>query len=457
MRTYELKKQAGVPLYEALYRAIRQDILSGALQPGQKLPSKRSLSAHLEVSKITVEGAYNQLLSQGYIRSEEKIGYFVENVQVQNCPQRTAQWEEQVVFSGVDLTGKATLEFPFSVWSHLQRQVMLDMGETLLASVPNQGVWELRQAIANHLADFRGMQVDPRNIVIGAGTDFLYNLVIQLLGTDKVYALEEPGYGKIRKIYESAGATWQSAYLDAQGIMPGSLQGAQVLHCSASHHFPTGLVTGMGRRQALLQWAYEQPQRYIIEDDYDSEFRFSARPVPAMVSMDRQGRVIYMNTFSRSLAPSIRIGYVILPDGLMAEFQKKLGFYSCTVSSFDQYTLARFLSQGQFEKHINRQRKRYKARRNRVLEIISNCPQAEKLRVLEQDAGLHFLLQVDTDLQEEQLAERWAQEGLKVRPLSSYYYGSQPQKQGACLVINYAGLQEADLNRLELAFFGLFG
>ena len=420
MRTYELKKQAGVPLYEALYRAIRQDILSGALQPGQKLPSKRSLSAHLEVSKITVEGAYNQLLSQGYIRSEEKIGYFVENVQVQNCPQRTAQWEEQVVFSGVDLTGKATLEFPFSVWSHLQRQVMLDMGETLLASVPNQGVWELRQAIANHLADFRGMQVDPRNIVIGAGTDFLYNLVIQLLGTDKVYALEEPGYGKIRKIYESAGATWQSAYLDAQGIMPGSLQGAQVLHCSASHHFPTGLVTGMGRRQALLQWAY-------------------------------------MNTFSRSLAPSIRIGYVILPDGLMAEFQKKLGFYSCTVSSFDQYTLARFLSQGQFEKHINRQRKRYKARRNRVLEIISNCPQAEKLRVLEQDAGLHFLLQVDTDLQEEQLAERWAQEGLKVRPLSSYYYGSQPQKQGACLVINYAGLQEADLNRLELAFFGLFG
>ena len=213
MLTYELKKSPGVPLYEALYRCIRADILEGTLKPGEKLPSKRALAQNLEVSKITVETAYNQLLSEGYITAKEKVGYFVDAADhaiPRNIPQ-LRQEEPSVSQPLLDLTGGGTEHFPFSVWSKLQREVMLDYGENLLLPMPNRGIPELRQAIAAHLAAFRGMLVNPENILIGAGTDFLYNLLIQLLGRDKTYAVEEPGYGKIRKIYAAGGVKAVSA------------------------------------------------------------------------------------------------------------------------------------------------------------------------------------------------------------------------------------------------------
>ena len=350
MLTYELKKSPGVPLYEALYRCIRGDILSGALRPGEKLPSKRALAENLEVSKITVEAAYSQLLSEGYICSREKVGYFVETVERRNpVPAAPALRPKEDAACLLDLTANGTEQFPFSVWSRLHREVMLDFGEALLAPLPNRGIPELRQAIAGHLAAFRGMRVDPENILIGAGTDFLYNLLIQLLGREKVYAVEEPGYGKIRKIYAAGGVKTVSAAMDDRGVIPESLGSADVLHISPSHHFPTGIVTPVSRRRELLDWA-NRGEKWIIEDDYDSEFRFDAHPVPAMQSLDDGGRVIYMNSFSKSLAPSIRISYMVLPAGLMAAFQQKLGFYSCTVPSFEQYTLARFLSRGFLQK-----------------------------------------------------------------------------------------------------------
>lgn len=450
MLTYELKKTPGVPLYEALYRCIRADILSGVLQPGEKLPSKRALAANLKVSKITVEGAYDQLLEEGYIRAREKVGYFVEAVERSQAeaPPRPGL-PEQSSAPEFDLTGNGPSQFPFSVWSKLQREVMLDLGEKLLLPLNNQGLWELRLAISEHLLAFRGMRVAPENILIGAGTDFLYNLLIQLLGRDKVYAVEEPGYEKIRQIYAAGGVQCVSAVLDEKGVSPAGLAQAQVLHISPSHHFPTGLVTPVTRRQELLAWAGEQPERYIIEDDYDSEFRFRARPVPAMASLDRVGRVIYMNTFSKSLAPSIRISYMVLPPMLMEQFQQRLGFYSCTVASFEQHTLARFISGGYFEKHINRMRKAYKTRRNRLLAALEKLPFADRLTILEQDAGLHFLVKVDTMLSDEALTDRFAQAGIRVRSLGSYYHGAVPQADRHCLVINYSGLREEQLTALE--------
>ena len=445
MLTYELKKSPGVPLYEALYRCIREDILSGTLRPDEKLPSKRALAQNLEVSKITVETAYIQLLSEGYIRSQEKVGYFVEAVERQarpqsgGAPRKDASRREYLL----DLTANGTEQFPFSVWSKLQREVMLDYGEQLLLPLPNQGIPELRQAIAGHLAAFRGMHVAPENILIGAGTDFLYNLLIQLLGRDKVYAVEEPGYGKIRKIYAAGGVRCVSAPMDSQGVIPDSLENADVLHFSPSHHFPTGLVTPVSRRLELLNWAREG--KWIIEDDYDSEFRFDAHPKPAMQSLDFDGRVIYMNTFSKSLAPSIRISYMVLPPALMAEFQRRLGFYSCTVPSFEQYTLARFLSRGYFEKHINRMRKFYKNRRNTVVSALENCAFSNRLTILEQDAGLHFLLKVDTEETDSALTERLDSAGVRVKALSEYYH-DHPEDQH-CLVVNYSGLKEEALER----------
>ena len=443
MLTYELKKSPGVPLYEALYRCIREDILSGALAPGEKLPSKRALAQNLEVSKITVETAYSQLLSEGYIRAQEKVGYFVETVERHSRPEHreAAPGTEEKQRWLLDLTANGTEHFPFSVWSRLQREVMLDYGQQLLAPLPNQGIPELRQAISEHLGAFRGMHVDPDYILIGAGTDFLYNLLIQLLGRDKTYAVEEPGYGKIRMVYGAAGVACVSALMDEKGVRPDSLTEADVLHCSPSHHFPSGLVTPVSRRLELLDWAKEG--RWIIEDDYDSEFRFDAHPKPAMQSLDFSGRVIYMNTFSKSLAPSIRISYMVLPRALMEEFRRRLGFYSCTVPSFEQYTLARFLSRGHFEKHINRMRKFYKNRRNAVVSLLENCTFSSRLTILEQDAGLHFLLKVDTPISDRELTERLARGGIRVKALSDYYHEGSEDRH--CLVVNYSGLKEETL------------
>lgn len=456
MLTYELKKGPGVPLYEALYRCIRADILSGRLSPGEKLPSKRTLAENLKVSKITVEGAYDQLLSEGYICSVEKVGYFVEALPTGYAApviqerQKPTSFDENPEDKFVDLTANGSATFPFSAWSKLQRQVVLDVGQGLLAPLPNQGLLQLRQAISVHLLQFRGMVVSPRNILIGAGTDFLYNLLMQLLGREKVYAVEEPGYGKIRRIYAAGGVRCVGAPMDGQGVLPDRLGPAQVLHISPSHHFPTGIVTPAGRRLALLNWAKAQPDRWIIEDDYDTEFRFSAHPMAAMQSMDPD-RVIYMNTFSKTLTPSIRISYMVLPEALMDRFQQELGFYSCTVASFEQHTLARFLEQGQFEKHINRMRKLYRSRRNRVLSVITGCPQAEKMAVLEQNAGLHFLLRVDTALSDKVLTERFEAAGILVRSLGSYCHEGIAREDTHTLVINYSGLSDTDIKKLETA------
>lgn len=444
MLTYELKKAPGMPLYEDLYRQIREDILTGVLRPGEKLPSKRALAQNLEVGKITVEAAYTQLLSEGYITSREKIGYFVEKSE-RPWPGAEKPARSPVVNPApealLDLTANGTGQFPFSVWIRLQRAVILDYGKKLLLPLPNQGVWELREAIAEHLAAFRGMVAAPENILIGAGTDFLYNLLIQLLGQDKVYAVEEPGYDKTRRIYGASGVRCINVPMDESGVRPDGLGGAQVLHITPSHHFPTGIVMPVQRRRELLDWA--AGDRWIIEDDYDSEFRFRGHPKPAMYSLDPR-RVIYMNTFSKSLAPSIRISYMVLPEDLMAEFRRKLGFYSCTVPSFEQYTLARFLKEGYFEKHINRMRKFYQSRRNRVIQQIQTIPGGEKLTILEQDAGLHFLVKVDTEKSDRELTEYLLDRGIRVQTLSSYYAEPTPES-AHFLVINYSGLDEEKL------------
>ena len=450
MLTYLLKKAPGVPLYEALYRCIRSDILSGALRPGEKLPSKRALAAHLKVSKITVEGAYDQLLEEGYLRSVEKVGYFVEKTDrpapVQPVPPAQPEKEAGPEFR-IDLTANGTNRFPFSVWSRLQREVLQDLGEDLLKPMPNQGLFSLRQAIAEHLAGFRGLRVRPENILVGAGTDFLYNLLVQLLGRDRVFAMEEPGYDKIREIYGAAGVRCLSAELDSEGVRPEALSGAQVLHISPAHHFPTGRITSVRRRRQLLQWAEEQPDRCIIEDDYDSEFRFGSHPLPTMASLDRSGKVIYMNSFSKSLAPSIRLGYMVLPDPLMKKFRDTLSFYSCTVPSFEQEVLARFLSRGFFEKHLNRMRKFYRQQRNRTAAAFEACPE---FSIHEENAGLHFLVKADVRLSDRALVDTFAGAGIKIRTLGSYYHGPVPDEARHALVVNYSALRESQLTELEL-------
>lgn len=461
MLTYHLEQQK-MPLYETLYRCIREDILAGRLRPGEKLPSKRALADHLKISKVTVENAYTQLAAEGYITSREKVGYFVESL-TEAAPPPSAPPEPKAPppepLWAADLTSNSLRAeaFPFSVWSKLLREVMLDFGEELLRPMPMNGAALLRQAIADFLYGYRSMSVSPEQILVGAGTDFLYNLLIQLLGREKCYAVEDPGYGKIRQVYEAAGVRCIPVALDQDGVRVDSLRDADVVHLSPSHHFPTGIVTPIGRRQSLLEWAEAAPGRYLIEDDYDSEFRLSGRPIPPLQSIDRQGKVIYLNSFTKSIAPSMRISFLVLPAPLMERFRNRLGFYACTVPSFEQYTLARFLSQGYFEKHINRMKKYYRDQRDQILDALSASSFADRIQVLGQDSGLHFLLLVDTARSDPALKELCAQAGIRIRCLSDYSQ-SGSTADSHCLVVNYSSLQGAKapelLSRLEAILKG---
>ena len=325
----------------------------------------------------------------------------------------------------LDLSGNRAPEerFPFTVWARLLRNTINSLGSELLLPSPCGGVRPLREAIATHLQSFRGMRVDPDRIIVGAGTEYLYGLLIQLLGRDRIYCLENPGYRKAAQIYRSNGAACRWAPLDDGGMTVAGLEAAEadVAHISPTHHFPTGITMPVGRRYELLAWAAEQEGRYIIEDDYDSEFRLTGRPIPSLESIDRNGRVIYMNTFSKTLASTVRISYMVLPPQLAERYYERLSFYSCTVSNFEQYTLASFIGDGYFEKHLNRMRLFYARLRRQLLEQITVCPAAGRIRVLERDSGLHFLLQFQTELSDGMLQEALLREGIRLNPLSAYY------------------------------------
>lgn len=449
MLTYPLQKHSGSSLYEQLYRAIKADILSGALGPGDKLPSKRMLANHLEVSVITVKTAYEQLIAEGYLYGVEKKGYFVSPVERLHgavaapaavAPQREAQW-----FLDFAASSTAEEQFPFSTWARLMRRTILEQDTGLLRPTPSTGVAELRRAIAATLYQFRGLAVDPEQIIVGAGTEFLYSLLVQLLGRDKVYAVEDPGYRKIAAVYQSSGVALRTLPLDGSGLSAEALRrsDAHVVHISPSHHYPTGIVMPISRRQELLRWAGEGEGRYILEDDYDSEFRFVGRPIPTMMSVDTAQRVIYLNTFSKTIAPSIRISYMVLPPHLLAEYRARLGFYASTVSSFEQYTLAQFLAQGRYEQHLSRMRKHYHQKRDAVIRCFGSL----RATITEQDAGLHFLVTLPTVLPDDVLRRRAAAQGLRLAFLSDYYADSAAAPSHV-LVVNYAGI---DLTRLPTA------
>lgn len=441
--SYSLSREAGTPLYEQLYSAIKADILCGRLAGGERLPSKRALSGHLNISKITVETAYNQLLAEGYISSRERSGYYVASIQLAQPPAsgapqaRAAEPPEPQAAPGA-----AASLFPFSVWARLMRSVILDTQQNLLQRVPSAGLFALRKAIADEFMRQRGVFVSPEQILIGAGTEYFYSLLIQFLGHGRRYALEALGHRKIAHVYQANAAGLVPIGMDDDGIMVESLEasGASVVHISPSHHFPTGVVMPISRRQALMAWMAEKPDRFIIEDDYDSEYRFSGRIIPTMQSMDYLGRVIYMNTFSQTITPALRISYMILSKELLPLWQQKMGFYSCCVPSFEQLTLTRFLDEGYFDKHLSRMKKHYRAQRDKLLALVAQPEFARHFTALRADAGLHFVLRIRTALSDSQLAPLLRSAGLQAPFLSSYYVGPPAPEAHGCVVVNYAEL-----------------
>lgn len=390
MLTYSLENTGSDKLYEHLYKLIKDDIIHKRISAGEKLPSKREFAKNLGVSIITVETAYSQLMSEGYIYSVDRKGFFAAKIDDRFLEDNPGSgivddiMEEQQEFYADFVKNTVPVEnFPFSTWMKLLREITADTDSKMLLGMSNaSGAVELREAIVNHLYRFRGMDVKPEQIIVGAGTEYLYGLLVQLLGRDMVFGIENPGYPRIAKIYESNDVKIKYIDMDNEGAMPESLNRADVdvLHISPSHHYPTGIVMPIGRRYELLGWAAKSRKRYIIEDDYDCEFRLYGKPVPALQSVDRMDKVIYINTFSKSLAPTFRISYMVLPMPLVKRYYEKLGFYSCTVSSFEQHTLARFITGGYFERHINRMRNYYRTQRDKIIEAIKNSRAAEYIR-----------------------------------------------------------------------------
>ena len=455
IQTYDLTRSGATPLYEQLYRAIRHDILSGALPGGTRLASKRALAEHLSVSKLTVETAYAQLVAEGYITARQRSGYYVEQLMplapadTQAAPPSTALPAVCQQPEAAPQPAASAALFPFSVWARLMRTVLLDNSAALMTRAPGAGVWELRRAICDELSHLRAMHVAPEQVVIGAGTEYFYNLLLQFLGRDKCYGIEALGLRKIARVYRANGVHVCALPLDSDGIDPQALAQSpvQVLHISPAHQYPTSVVTPATRRQAILHWLAGDPARFLIEDDFDSEFRFSGLPIPPLQSMDTTGRVLYMNTFSKTLTPSLRISYLILPPQLAAQWQASMGFYSCPVPSFEQFTLARFLAGGWFEKHLSRTRKHYRAVREQLLTLLAAPPCADRFTVLGSGVGLHLLLQIHTELPDDALRPLLQKAGLHAELLSSFYFDAPPADARARIVLHYADLDPAAMQQ----------
>ncbi len=433
MLTYDLKSKNK---YYSLYCFIRDDILSGRLKSGDKLPSKRALAENLCISVITVQTAYEQLLAEGYIYSEERSGYFVAEInggffgKRENPPEEK---KEEKKFK-IELV-KGTSLFPFTVWAKLMRGVLSDCGEHLLERVPGDGDSELKRAISDYLYRTRGIDVNPRYVVIGAGAEYLYGVIVQLLGRDKLFAVENPGYGKISASYRLNGAECVYIGVNTDGVIEEDVakSRANVLHISPSHQFPTGAVTPVPKRVRLINWA-QAVDGYVIEDDYDSEFRLLGKPLQCMYSLCPE-RVIYMNTFSKSLAPSMRMGYMVLPPKLYEQYLKLFSHSACVVPLFEQKTLAAMLNGGHFERHLTRLKNHYRNIRTLLSDKIRNMGAV----IFDTGSGPHFLARFPSAPSDLYIKEYAARLNINVRCLSDYLL-APTNIMDKCAIINYTGV-----------------
>lgn len=454
MLTYSFSDIGSDSLYGHLYKCIKNDIIKGNLAPGEKLPSKRSFAKNLGISVITIENAYEQLIAEGYIYSLPKKGYFVADISSNPNSIKTAVNDADILPFNGEPEYKADFasnhvpagQFPFSVWTKILREILRNSQEELLMKSPSSGTLRLRKSISEYMREFRGMNVNPNQIIIGAGTENLYAQIVQLLGRDKSYGIEDPGYQKISLVYDINGAKCHHIKLDDDGISIEELerQNVQVAHISPSHHFPTGLVTPVSKRYELLGWATKDKNRYIIEDDYDSEFRLTGKPLPTLQSIDTTEKVIYMNTFSKSLSATMRVSFMVLPWHLTELYRQKMWFYTCPVPNLIQSTLARFMDEGYFEKHINRMRNYYKKQRDILIEEIKNSPMEKYVSISEADAGLHFILRLNISCSDDDFKMRMQRRGIKICPLSDYFANPENRTQHS-FVINYSSLTKEQI------------
>ncbi len=442
-----LLPEDGSPLYLNLYRQLRAQIETGERKAGEKLPAKRVMASQLGVSVNTVDAAYGQLLSEGFVEARPRSGYYVQPIgQIQRLPpppQAAVSADAprdgvRVDFAPGDI---AREKFPFTVWNRLLKGAMDDPAS--LRRAEPQGDPGLRRAVAAYLHAARGVNCGPDQVVIGAGSDSLLSLLSYLLPNRYTAAVENPVYNKAYRLFARMGHRVVPAEIDRQGVMAEPLEDLAdaLLYATPSHQYPLGLSMPMGRRVKLLNWAGRGSSRFILEDDYDSEFRYDARPVPSLQSIDKNGRTIYLGTFSRSVAPSVRVSYLVLPPALLNLYRRGYAGFACAVSTLEQIALREFLLQGHFETHLNRMRVCYRAKRARLLAGLA--PLEGQIRCIGEAAGCHLTLQSRNGLSEMELCRRALSAGVRVYPISPFFMGDCPYD--GKVLLGFGGLSEGAL------------
>jgi transcriptional regulator len=417
----------------------------GNMKSNSKLPSKRKLSHYLAISQNTVEAAYEQLMTEGYIISFPRKGYFVSDLQgilevniekeaVNEKLKKKKIYQYEFYSSRVDVES-----FPYSIWRKINKEILGEENKELLQIGHSQGDRNLREAINNYLRFSRGVNAKIDNIIIGAGTEYLIQIIINILGRNKRFSVEEPGYYKIKKILKINGVNPIPISIDNQGVNVDRLResNSEVIHITPSHQFPTGIIMPINRRIQILNWANESKGRYIIEDDYDSEFRFEGKPIPALQSLDNKGKVIYLGTFSKCFSPSERIAYMVLPDELMKIYRKDFSFLACTVSRSSQQALVRFIEEGYFERHLNKMRNIYRKKREFLVTLIKKY--LNNTEIIGTNSGLHLLLKVNNGMNEEELIKSAEEKGVMVLGLSKSYLNNIEESK--TVFLGYANLK----------------
>ena len=445
--TISLDTRSRIPLYEQIYDYIKTDIQSGRIPYGEKLPSTRFLSKHLEVSRSTVELAYEQLLSEGYIESVPYKGFFVAQIdelyhlkkdkpQPQRERKEARRYRYDFTPNGVDLKS-----FPYNVWRKLSKDLLMDDRTELFRSGDSQGEYGFRSAICSYLYQARGVDCTPDQIIVGAGSDYILMLLGMILGMDHTIAFEDPTY---KQAYRMAGGMSYNCIpvsMDKNGMKVTELEksGADIAYVTPSHQYPTGVIMPIRRRMELLKWACEEQGRYIVEDDYDSEFRYKGKPIPALKGYDASDKVIYLGTFSKSIAPAIRLSYMVLPKPLLEAYEQKARFVNSTVSKVDQLIVQKFIEEGYYERHLNKTRALYKSRHDVLIEELR--PMADICTISGENAGVHLLLTFQNEMAEEELIDRAARADIRVYGLSDYRIRENCEEK-ATILLGYANLTE---------------
>jgi GntR family transcriptional regulator/MocR family aminotransferase len=448
-----LDSKSAEPLYIQLANYIKQEILSGRIKPKEKLPSKRNLSDYLGLSLNTIQSAYEQLCAEGYLESKPRKGLFVTTFdndinfnrmyfQKSESMKKPAQINAKIDFN----SGKVDLEqFPYTLWRKLSIQSLYEDQGNLFYNGDPQGEQLLREQITSHLFASRGVRCSPEQIIIGAGTQVLIGLLCLIIGKDNIYALENPGFHRTKITLQDLGVQTVSIPLDEDGIDIKRLKNtdANVVYVTPSHQFPNGMIMPISRRMELLKWAEEQ-NGYIIEDDYDGEYRYKGKPIPSLQGLDTNENVVYLGTFSKSLIPSIRISYMVLPSSLTKRYQDHFTIYKQTVSRLHQDTLYRFIKDGHWESHLNKMRTLYRKKHNTLMLAINNYL-GEKVNVIGEKSGLHIVLEVKNNMKEDELINKAINVGVKVYPLSIYFQGAIGST-GPRILLGFGGLSETEID-----------